>query len=130
MSMWRVTFWYWLPVLAYMATIYHYSTLTPGNIPGYVPGCDKLLHGIGYALLAWLWIRLFARHRRRPTWTDALAGVTIASLYGAAIEWRQIYCARSFEVADIVANTVGGALGALAYLGWREATARWRQQEH
>ena len=71
---------------------------------------DKLLHGGGYAVLASLYLWALTGSRRR--WrTIAIAAVVLTSVYAASDEVHQIFTpGRMPEVADWIADTIGGAL--------------------
>jgi VanZ family protein len=70
-----------------------------------VPLADKLEHAMGYAVLAWWFFQLFPRERR---WHIAVA----LFLLGVAIEIAQAFTpTRNFELADMVADGVGVAVG-------------------
>jgi len=65
-----------------------------------------------YAVLAWLSARALA-----PSSLRAMLGVlAVVSLFGAADEWHQRYIpGRSSDSFDWVADTVGAAVGVLAF---------------
>lgn len=97
----------WLAELA-VATYY---SLLPATRLGAVPGSDKLWHWAGYLLLA-LPIPFLVGGRTR-VWA---AGAVLVA-YGIALEFAQEFVpGRSFEVADMVANSAGVLSGAMA--GW------------
>ena len=74
-----------------------------------------------YGLLAALFVR--ACHH---SWPDRLTrmqllvlSIGFATLYGLSDEWHQSFVAtRQADMLDAVADFVGSALGAGAYLGW------------
>ena len=72
---------------------------------------DQIVHGVLFALLAWVWCRPYARSGRAGGVLLAAAG---AVAYGGAIEDCQMFLGyRSGEWMDLVADAVGVALGAL-----------------
>ena len=72
---------------------------------------DRIVHGLLFAVLAWVWCRPFARAGRLG---DLLLAAGAAVLYGAAIEGVQMLLGyRSGEWMDLVADAVGVAVGAL-----------------
>ena len=128
---WRQRLWRWGPALLIAAGIFGASSLPRAQLPeaGF-PGIDKLEHGLAYALLGAALARGW-RLSRAPT-TGAFATAWIAAAlaalaYGLSDELHQLLVpGRMFDLADLVADGVGGALGAAAYL-WllrRHATAK------
>jgi VanZ family protein len=100
----------WLPAVAYMALIF-YSSSQSNPAPLLTRNIwDKLLHGGGYAVLASLYLWALTGSRRR--WrTIAIAAVVLTSVYAASDEVHQIFTpGRMPEVADWIADTIGGAL--------------------
>ncbi len=72
---------------------------------------DHIVHGLLFAVLAWVWCRPFARAGRIR---DLLLAAAAAVVYGAAIEvFQTLLGYRSGEWMDLVADAVGVALGAL-----------------
>lgn len=69
-------------------------------------GLDKLIHGTGYALLGMLIVMGLP-----PRWyLPALAGI-IAAGVGLEFAQRRLLPGRSFELADVLANSTGLLLG-------------------
>jgi VanZ family protein len=78
---------------------------------------DKLLHGTAYAILGFL----PSLHERRPTLAATLLG---AILLGVLLEFAQrLSPGRTFEIADMAANTCGALCGMLLALPFRQQTA-------
>lgn len=68
------------------------------------PGADKVAHGVAFGLLG----ALVTLGSGNPWW-----GVLAALLYGVSDEYHQSFVpGRSVEFLDVVADTVGGAVGA------------------
>lgn len=98
----------WLMGLA-IAT---YFSLLPGSRLGTMPGSDKLWHGFGYLLLA---VPIPILSARRGWLVSAGMGL---ALYGIALEFGQeLVPGRSYEVADMIANSAGVLSGVV--MGWR-----------
>jgi len=75
---------------------------------------DKIGHFAVYGLLATLLCRL------GRGWRAAFWAVVATSAYGLSDEWHQSFVpGRGVEVADWVADTLGGALAVGLYAGWR-----------
>ena len=81
------------------------------------PGGDKLAHVLAYLVMGGLFFRAGAGATR---WTPRVVfgiATILAALYGVSDEWHQSFVpGRDPSVADVLADTVGGALGAL--LAW------------
>lgn len=86
--------------------------------PGAAGLSDKLLHGIGFALL-WPLLQLaLGVHLEGRSWAyRGLASLSAASAIGGALEiWQALLPHRSCELLDWVADTVGAAAAlALAF---------------
>jgi|GEM_PF-2350396 len=83
-------------------------SLAPGDAIGDLQGSDKLWHGGGYFLLGLPVWALFSGRRQITLVMLALVGL------GAALEVLQLFVPRrSFEWADMVANTMGVVVGVL-----------------
>jgi VanZ family protein len=105
----------WLPPLLYMAVIFSISSL-PNPAPEITARVsDRLLHGVEYGLLAVLLVRALAREG--ASWgTAVLAAIVLTSLYGASDEYHQAFVpGRISDVGDWIADTIGGAVGALGH---------------
>jgi VanZ family protein len=112
-------FWAWGPAVLIGAAIFAASSLPRAQLPevGF-PGIDKLEHGLAYGLLGaalargWRW--------QRPSWRSAatwFAAWVTALAYGLGDELHQLLVpGRMFDLADLLADGVGAALGAAAYL--------------
>lgn len=107
---------YWLPPLAWCAIIFGQSAFaTPHMVPHW-PHFDKVLHTGVYALLGLLFYRalntLAGLTGRRAL--ILVLSVVMTTLFGLSDEWHQSFVpARSAEFADLLADFIGGILGAL-----------------
>jgi VanZ family protein len=113
----------WLPPLGYMAVIFVLSS-QPNPLPAVTSRVsDKLLHFVEYGGLAALFVRALTRDG--VGWRAAvLAAIVMASGYGATDEYHQAFVPnRNSDVRDWVTDTVGGAIGALAYARSRRSTS-------
>lgn len=121
----RSPLWLWGPVVLQMAIIFAASSIRDlGQLPGGIS--DKGGHSIGYALLAGLLLRAFARGRLAGiTWRGAIAAVVLATIYGASDELHQAFVpGRSSDRFDVLADFIGAAIGVTA--GWLAGAAqRW-----
>lgn len=89
------------------------------STPG-VPGADKIVHGVMYAILTALVLWALTHPGRRPGLRAAWRVVVLATLYGAVMELLQ---ARSHaalhrvgEPWDALANAAGAVLAAVVWL--------------
>jgi VanZ family protein len=89
----------------------------PGKSLFDLPMADKAVHFCGYALLCWLVAMSMRRAQHSyQTLTLLLAPVLFATLYGILNEIIQTFvAARSYEIGDIVANTLGAVAVQAAY---------------
>jgi VanZ family protein len=76
-----------------------------------IPFFDKIVHIVLFAILSWLALNAFGSSRK--LWNTKIVGAIC--LYGILIEFVQLYFIpfRSFEIVDIVADTIGALLGLL-----------------
>jgi len=88
------------------------------KLPGiHVPGKDKTLHAVAFAILTG--ILLYALTRRAwlaRRWPIALAAIVIAAVYGAIDEWTQPYTGRTCDLLDWAADVLGAVSVGLGYL--------------
>ena len=109
----------WLPVIAYMAMLFGFSSLsTTPSPPGALTYYE--VHFAAYAGLAAITVRALARGRlRNVTWRAVCGAVAISSLYGVTDEYHQLFVpGRSFEVLDMLADALGAVAGASAVGAW------------
>lgn len=83
-----------------------YYSLLPATKLGEMPGSDKLWHLGGYLVLALPIPLLWSKGRQ------IFAAAFLLALYGIGLEFAQQYVpGRSFEVADMLANSTGVGCG-------------------
>lgn len=107
----------WLPVVLWALVIFVLSSIPGTRFPSVsVPQADKIVHTFVYGVLGALTFRAVRKGGapgRRPTLTAPLA-VLLTILYGVSDELHQIFTPnRSPDWHDVVADAVGGTLGAL-----------------
>ena len=105
----------WLPLLLYMAAIFHFSSESH-PLPALTAHVwDKLLHFVEYTGLGLLWCR--ALRGERLGWAAAtVLAVLATAAYGASDEWHQSFVPlRDSSVRDWFADALGGSAGAAAY---------------
>jgi VanZ family protein len=108
----------WGAVALYLAFIFVLSSIAhPPELPN---GSDKRLHAALYAGLGMLLARALAGGLTRTVTRGMVVTTTVLSgLYGVSDEIHQIFVPpRQVEVLDVVADTIGGALGAIALYAW------------
>ena len=111
----------WLPVAAYMALIFYFSSLPHPDeeLPKFLFETlgDKLLHVIEYAVLGVLCYRAFRRAAGPFAAAYAVVfAIVTASVYGATDEVHQAFVPfRTATWLDWVADTAGGVVGAASY---------------
>lgn len=117
----------WMPVLIYMALIFHFSSESE-PLPAMTHLVwDKALHLTEYACLGLLLCRAL-RGEGLGRLASAIGALALASAYGASDEWHQAFVPlRDSEVRDWVADTLGGTVGSALYLELRKvrSIARW-----
>ena len=109
----------WLPVIAYMAMLFGFSSLSKLPTP---PGALSFyhVHIAAYAGLAVLTVRARANGiLRNVTWRVVAGAIAIAALYGVSDEYHQRFVpGRDFDVLDMVADALGAIVGASAVWAW------------
>jgi VanZ family protein len=108
----------WLPVVAYMAMLFGFSSLsTIPSPPGDFSFFD--VHIAAYAGLGALTARATAGGLRNVSWRAVVVAILISSLYGVTDEYHQLFTpGRSFDVIDMAADTIGSVVGASAVGAW------------
>lgn len=101
-----------------MAMLFGFSSLS--TLPS--PPADFSFYDVhiaAYAGLGAVTARATGKGLRDVTWRAVLAAVVISSLYGVSDEYHQLFVPRrSFEVLDMIADTIGSVVGASAVGAW------------
>ena len=107
----------WLPPLAWAAVLF---ALSAGSGPAFAPPfphVDKLEHAGAFGVLGFLVARAAAGTWALSPGATVIAGGLTAALYGVSDEIHQSFTpGRMVEVADALADTVGGVAGALSFV--------------
>jgi len=114
------------PVLVWAAVLFAASSVPGDQVPAVgFDGADKVAHVVLYAVLGVLLVRAF-RSTSGGSRAKLVGVVTLATaLYGASDELHQSFVpGRSPDVFDVLADTIGGVLGALAATWRRPAEPR------
>jgi VanZ family protein len=120
----------WLPVLAYMAMIFGFSSLS--TLPSPPDGFSYYdVHLLVYAGLAVLTARALARGILRDVTAHVVAAaVVISSIYGVTDEYHQLFVpGRDFDVFDIAADAIGSVVGASALGAWSIIRRRFETRD-
>lgn len=104
-----------LLALIWMATIFYLSSQSMPEIDLGFSSQDKLLHLGAYGLLSALWLGGMTRHAGGYRPLQIILAAALAALYGCSDEWHQSFVpSRQMDGLDLVADTLGALLGALA----------------
>ena len=111
----------WGPVGIYGLAIFALSSRSGLAVPAFFPAMDKFIHAAEYAVLGGLWVRALSQSwRALPASRVLVSTVLFVTLYGISDEWHQAYMpGRTPEIADVLADTAGGALGSLGFLCYK-----------
>ncbi len=108
----------WTPALAYMALIWTLSSfrIVEPRLIELFPLRDKGIHVVEYAVLCFLLL-----YAMRRTWPDqswyrlAFFSLGLTVFWGTLDELHQSFVpGRDADITDLAADTLGGAVGALA----------------
>ncbi len=108
----------WSAVVGYCGLIYYLSDQP--HLRQVVPSSDKLVHVAAYALLGWLWtVALRATCSGCTSLVVLLSALIFTLVYGLSDEWHQsVVPGRLSSAADVVADVIGGGLGAGGFFLW------------
>ena len=109
----------WLPVLAWMAIIFAFSSRHGGgSLDASEVVLRKLGHALGYLVLALLLLRALRRSGAGPLALPVAVGSALA--YAASDEWHQSFVpGRTGTVRDVAIDGIGIAAAALAVMRTR-----------
>ena len=115
----------WSAVVSYCGLLYYLSDQPRLRFPQVLPASDTLVHVTAYAVLGWLWTVAL-----RETWVgcSSLAALLFALSftlgYGLGDEWHQNFVpGRVASPVDVVADMIGGGLGAGGFFLWTRRRA-------
>ena len=118
----------WLLPLGWALLIFALSSIPGAAFPASkLLSYDKLVHAGVYAVLGFLCFLALARASLQKTGVLVLVAGAIATLYGITDEIHQMFVpGRAADVRDVLADAVGGFLGALtaSYLPWPKMNPR------
>lgn len=106
---------FWFPVFLYSGIIFCISSVPDLGVPSGIPNLDKLVHIVEYMIFGVLLARALT-----DQWPglNILQVATVCSLlYGLSDEFHQSFVpGREAGLPDLIADTIGGFLGAYIYL--------------
>ena len=112
---------FWFPVFLYSGIIFYASSLPDVKSPLEIKNLDKAIHILEYLPFGFLLAKAFAQQ-----WPAVKIGqaVTICSLlYGISDEYHQHFVpGRESGFPDVIADTIGGFLGAWIFLLLKDRT--------
>jgi VanZ family protein len=109
---------FWLPVLAYVVTIFALSAQPHLTPPLHFLNADKVMHLGEYLVLGLLLVRALRASLRvgRPLFA-AMIAIGLVVVVGASDESFQSFIpGRQCDAVDFVADSLGGALAQLVYV--------------
>ena len=108
---------YWFPVLLYCLAIFIQSSYPSVKQIQHLPHEDKIVHFVGYALLALLLLRGFRNSRFGTKHKFIMAAsIFLTGLYGVSDELHQLYVPhRNGSIQDALFDFLGAIFGAYLY---------------
>jgi VanZ family protein len=105
----------WLPPLAYMLVIFHFSSESRPMPIVTEHVWDKLLHFLEYGGLGALWYRALRGEGLSAT-RAVISAAAATAAYGASDEWHQSFVPlRDASIRDWLTDLLGGSVGASLY---------------
>lgn len=106
-----------IPAVLCMAIIFKLSSMTAAELEGFPHVWDKLAHTCEYATLAGCFSMWWSRQKwSAKVWLRILIVVALTLGYGCTDEFHQTFVeGRDSSVLDLIADTVGGIIGATVY---------------
>ncbi len=111
----RIFVFYWLPVILYCLLIFIQSSYPATQSLPSIPHMDKLAHTGAYALLGFLFFRVFQTTSiQKNAVLLVIFSALASSLYGISDEIHQYFVpSRTADIVDVLADAAGGILGAV-----------------
>ena len=111
----KIFVFYWLPVILYCLLIFIQSSYPATHSLPSSPHMDKLVHAGAYAVLGFLFFRLF---QSTSIWKSAvwlvIFSALASSLFGISDEIHQHFVpSRTADIMDVMADIAGSFLGAV-----------------
>ena len=109
---WPATIW---SALIFILLVAPGKSLPPQNLLG-IPQLDKVLHAFLFFVFTWLWTKTIAEKKVQANFKKQIVAIAVlATLYGIALEYVQLYVGRDFDVWDMVADAAGAFTFVLFY---------------
>jgi len=103
---------YWLPSIIWAGFIFYLSSRQIGGISLF-PWADKVAHIGIYIVLGFFVCNAFKKTSNMQKGKVVILSFLVVVLYGLSDEFHQMFVpTRSAEVADLLADAVGGLIGA------------------
>lgn len=119
-------FFYYIPVILYVIAIYIFSSLSldVSGIP--IVGFDKFMHILEYSVLGFLFMRAYLNTTGKDFKIRGIFTTVIFTfLFGCSDEYHQLFVpGRVVSLGDILADTFGGFIGSIFYIGVLYVTLR------
>ena len=111
----RIFVFYWLPVILYCLLIFIQSSYPVTQSLPSIPHMDKLAHTGAYALLGFLFFRVFQTTSiQKNAVLLVIFSALASSLYGISDEIHQYFVpSRTADIVDVLADAAGSVLGAV-----------------
>ena len=111
----RIFVFYWLPVILYCLLIFIQSSYPATQSLPSIPHMDKLAHTGAYALLGFLFFRVFQTTSiQKNAVLLVIFSALASSLYGISDEIHQYFVpSRTADIMDVLADAAGSVLGAV-----------------
>jgi VanZ family protein len=117
---------FWFPVILYSGIIFCVSAVPYMRPPLETGNIDKAIHILEYLLFGFLLARAF--QQQWPAIGIGRVVTLCALLYGISDEYHQSFVpGRDADVSDVIADTIGGFLGAWIYQ-FRHKRVKTRQK--
>jgi len=110
-----------------MGLIFFLSSLSNPPSPDVgLEGIDKFFHFVAYSGLSFWVMRAFLSvNQEVPPYLPWLVTILVVILYAASDEWHQSYVkTRVPDIADWIADSLGGVFGTFAMYMWRRFSSR------
>ena len=108
---------YWLPLYVYAGIIFYFSG-KPSTLPEIaIPFFDKIVHVFEFTVFGLLAARAFKNSSKSTMFENfKILAVIVSVAYGVLDEFHQGFIPeRQFSVFDMIADGIGGILGAFVY---------------
>jgi len=108
---------HWVPVLFFCGVLLFLSSRQDLKSPIEFDNIDLLAHAVFYAGFAFFMARAMGIGLRSRRFSGALIAIFIVTIYGALMEWCQVYIpTRHPSIADGIANGVGACFGVMVHI--------------